>query len=284
MKILVTGAKGMLGTDLVPVLEGEGHQVTATDIDELDITVSDQIMDAAKKTEPDIIINCAAYTDVDKAEEEPHRAFWVNEKGTENIVLTCRELGIDLCYLSTDYVFNGEKKAPYLPDDKPDPVNAYGASKLAGENAIRKIWDRYYIVRTSWLYGKNGKNFVNTIMDLAKKQGEIKVVDDQIGSPTWTVSLARVLSKIIETGEYGMYHVTDETDGGISRFRFAGEIVRLAHLDCRLLPVKSSDFLRPAKRPKNSVLDLTEAKKATGKEFYSWEKPLKEFFSQIDSS
>jgi len=283
MKILVTGAKGMLGTDLVPVLEGEGHQVTATDIDELDITAAPQIKEAVREAAPDVIIDCAAYTQVDKAEEEPRRAFWVNEKGTENIALVCRESGIDLCYISTDYVFNGEKKGPYSPDDKTDPINSYGASKLAGENAIRKIWDKHYIVRTSWLYGKNGKNFVNTILDLAKKQDEIRVVDDQMGSPTWTVSLARVMSKLIQTGKYGTYHVTDETEGGISWFRFAQEIVRLARLESRVVPIKSSEFPRPAKRPKNTALDLVQAEKVLGIEFPPWKNVLKEFFTEEDA-
>jgi dTDP-4-dehydrorhamnose reductase len=277
MKILVTGAKGMLGRDLVPLLEEAGHQVTATDIDELDITVVPQIEEAVKAAEPDLIINCAAYTQVDKAEEEPKRAFWINEKGSENIALVCRQAGIDLCYLSTDYVFNGEKKGFYTSDDKTEPINVYGASKLAGENAIRKLWDRHYIIRTSWLYGKNGKNFVNTILDLAKKQDEIKVVDDQVGSPTWTVSLSRVMSKIIGTGRYGIFHVTDETDGGISWYRFAQEIMRLARLDCRVVPVRSSEFPRPARRPKNSVLDLSAVKAFFDKEIADWQESLEEF-------
>jgi dTDP-4-dehydrorhamnose reductase len=276
MRILITGAKGMLGTDLVPVLEGESHLVTATDIEELDITVADQIKDTVRATTPDVIINCAAYTQVDKAEEEPDMAFLINGKGTENIALVCREFGIDLCYLSTDYVFNGEKKGPYAPDDQTDPINTYGASKLAGENAIRNIWNRFYIIRTSWLYGKNGKNFVNTIQKLAKDKDEIRVVDDQIGSPTWTVSLARVLSKIIGTRKFGIYHVTDETEGGISWFRFAEEIVGLAHCDCRVIPVKSSEFPSPAK---NSVLDLATAKRVWEEDYPAWKESLQNFLT-----
>lgn len=281
MKIFVTGAKGMLGTDLVPVLEGEGHEVTATDIDEVDITVSDQIREAVKSLAPDMIINCAAYTQVDKAEEEPHRAFWINEKGTENIALVCREWEIGLCYISTDYVFNGEKKGSYTPDDRTDPINAYGASKLAGERAIQKIWDRFYIIRTSWLYGKNGKNFVSTVLDLANDQDEIRVVDDQIGSPTWTVSLARVLSKVIETGKFGIYHVTDETDGGISWFRFAEEILRLSGLTAKIIPKKTEEMPQAAKRPRNSVLDVTAAKSAFGEKFSHWTTSLKNFISDV---
>ena len=271
----------MLGTDLVPVLEGEGHEVTATDIEELDITVPDQIKEIVRATVPDIIINCAAYTQVDKAEEEPDTAFLINGKGTENIALVCREFGIDLCYLSTDYVFDGEKEEPYMPTDITNPINMYGASKLAGENAIRQIWDRFYIIRTSWLYGKNGKNFVHTILDLAKGQNELKVVDDQIGSPTWTVSLARVLSKIVTTGKFGIYHVTDETDGGISWFRFAQEIVKLAHLDCRIIPVKSSEFPRPAKRPLNSFLDLKYVKMILNRELPLWKDSIKIFLQNL---
>jgi len=281
MKILVTGAKGILGTDLVPVLEGKGHQVTATDIDELDITAAPQIKEAVRAAAPDLIIDCAAYTQVDKAEEEPHRAFWVNEKGTENIALVCRESGIDLCYISTDYVFNGEKKGPYKPDDKTDPINAYGASKLAGEKAIQKTWDKHYIVRTSWLYGENGKNFVNTILELAKKQDEIRVVDDQIGSPTWTVSLGRVIAKLIQTGKYGTYHVTDETEGGISWFRFAREIVRLAGSEAKVTPIKTEDMPRPAKRPRNSVLDVTSTEAAVREKLPHWMTSLEIFISGL---
>jgi dTDP-4-dehydrorhamnose reductase len=282
MRILVTGAKGMLGMDLIPILEREGHQVTATDLDELDITVAPQIKKAVIEGAPDMIIDCAAYTQVDKAEEEPHRAFWINEKGTENIALVCRDLGVDLCYISTDYVFNGEKKGPYAPDDKTNPINIYGASKLAGENAIRKTWNKHYIIRTSWLYGENGKNFVNTILEMAKKQDEIRVVDDQMGSPTWTVSLARAMSKLIVTGKYGIYHVTDETEGGISWFRFAQEVVKIAHLDCQVVPIKSSEIFRPARRPKNSVLDITLIQKVIGEEMNRWKKSLHLFM--IDMS
>lgn len=271
----------MLGTDLVPVLEGEGHEVTVTDIEELDITVPDQIKEVVRATAPDFVINCAAYTQVDKAEEEPDKAFLINGKGTENIVLVCREFGIDLCYLSTDYVFDGEKEESYVPADKTDPINTYGHTKLAGENVIQQVLDRFYIIRTSWLYGKNGKNFVNTILDLAKSQNEIKVVDDQIGSPTWTVSLARVLSKIIVTGRYGIYHVTDETGGGISWHRFAEEIVRLMHLECRVAPVKSSEFPRLAIRPKNSVLDLTYVKMILNQELPLWKDSLNTFFQDL---
>lgn len=281
MRILVTGAKGMLGTDLVPILEKDGHEVTATDIEEMDITVPDQIIEMVRTTKPAIIIHCAAYTQVDKAEEEPDKAFLINGKGTENIALVCRDFGIDLCYLSTDYVFNGEKEEPYVPEDKTNPVNTYGASKLAGENAILQSVEKFYIIRTSWLYGKNGKNFVKTILDLAKSQNEIKVVDDQIGSPTWTVSLARAMSKLIGTGKYGTYHVTDKTDGGISWYGFAEAIVGLSHLDCRVIPVTSSEFARPAKRPKNSVLDLSKIKLTLNEDAAVWKEALKNFFAEM---
>ena len=271
----------MLGTDLVPVLEGEGHKVTATDVDELDITVPDQIKDAVREVSPDIVIDCAAYTQVDKAEEEPQQAFLLNGKGTENTVSVCREFGVDLCYISTDYVFNGEKKGPYTPEDNPDPLNVYGASKLAGEKAIRNVWERFFIIRTSWMYGRNGKNFVHTVLDLAKNQTEIKVVVDQIGSPTWTVNLARALSKIIGTGKYGIYHVTDETEGGVSWFRFAQELVRLAHLDCRIIPVKSEDFPRPARRPKNSVLDLKAVEALLDNSLPHWINSLEKYLLSL---
>jgi dTDP-4-dehydrorhamnose reductase len=279
MKILLTGAKGMLGRDLVPVLEGEGHEVTATDIEELDITDPDQIKEVVRATVPDMIINCAAYTQVDKAEKEPDKTFLINGTGTQNVALACREFGIDICYISTDYVFDGEKEELYVPDDKTDPINKYGASKLAGENAIRQIWDRFYIIRTSWLYGKNGKNFVHTILDLARNQNAIRVVDDQIGSPTWTVSLARALSKIIQTGEFGIYHVTDVTGKGISWYRFAQEILSLAHLENRVIPIKSAEFPQAADRPKYSVLDLKAVQTLLGEKLPDWKDSLRQFIS-----
>jgi len=275
MRIVVTGARGMLGTDLVCICEEKGHEVFATDIEELDITQPAFLSKMIGDISPDVVVNCAAYTDVDKAEEEPEKALLINGIGVKNLALVCEELDIDLCHISTDYVFDGTKDGPYTPDDTPNPINAYGHSKLAGEKSIREIMKKFYIIRTSWLYGKYGKNFVFTVLDLAKKQSEIKIVDDQIGSPTWTVTLARVIAGIIETKRYGLYHATDETEGGISWYEFAREIVKIAGLDAKVIPIRSEEFPQKANRPKNSVLDLTGIKRELKEYLPHWEESLK---------
>lgn len=279
MRILVTGARGMLGTDLVCILDESDHEVFATDIEELDITQFKSLKRMVSDIYPDVIVNCAAYTHVDKAEEEPDVAFLINGTGVQNLARICKDLNIVLCHISTDYVFDGMKEEPYATSDSPNPINVYGDSKLAGEKYIQSICNKYYIIRTSWLYGKYGKNFVCTVLNLAEKQEELKVVDDQVGSPTWTVTLANVIPRIIKTEKYGLYHVTDSTERGISWCEFAEEIVRLGQLDVKVIPVKTEDFLLPAKRPKNSVLDLGASKFVFGGNLPRWRKSLGKFLS-----
>ena len=277
MRVLVTGALGMLGTDMVRSLEAEGNEIFATDIDELDITQFDLLFGMTKDLCPDVIVNCAAYTDVDKAEEEWEKALQVNGLGVKNLALVCKDSNIDLCHISTDYVFDGKKEGPYMPDDPPNPINAYGKSKLAGEKHIQEIMEKFYIVRTSWLYGKHGKNFVYTVLNLAQKQDELRIVDDQIGSPTWTVTLARVIASLIRTKKYGLYHATDETEGGISWFDFAREIVKIAGLNVKIMPIGSEGFPQKANRPKNSVLDLQNLISILGEELPLWSISLNNF-------
>ena len=196
MKILVTGSNGMLGQDLCPILEDEDFDVIETDIQNLDITDNNNIDEVFTFYKPDFVIHCAAYTNVDKAEEEKDLAFKINAQGTENIAKACKKFDIPILYISTDYVFDGTKKGKYLPGDKTNPINVYGASKLAGEQAVKQN-EKYYITRTSWLYGHHGKNFVETMLSLKDKE-ELKVVDDQIGCPTWTVELSNGIVKIIK--------------------------------------------------------------------------------------
>jgi dTDP-4-dehydrorhamnose reductase len=284
MRILVTGARGMLGTDLVCVLEEKGHEVFATDVEELDITLPVFLSRVIGDIGPDVVINCAAYTNVDKAEEEPEEANRINGLGAKNLALVCEDHNIDLCHISTDYVFDGTKKGPYTPDDLPHPINVYGKSKLAGEKNIREIMKRYYIIRTSWLYGKYGKNFVTTVLDLARNQGDLRIVSDQIGSPTWTVTLARVIEKLIRTGKYGIYHATDRTDGGISWYEFAKAVLKLNHLETNVIPVKTKDFLSLAKRPEKTVLDLTGTRLLLKEDLPFWEDSLKRLFFEFHST
>lgn len=251
-KILVTGAKGMLGHDLCPTLEDAGYDVTETDVDNLDITNLTQVEEVLGREKPDAVVHCAAYTNVNKAEEETDFAMKINAEGTENLAKTCAELDIPIVYVSTDYVFDGTKKEPYLPYDKTNPINAYGLTKLKGEEAVQKHCTKFYITRTSWLYGLHGKNFVETMISLADKP-ELKVVDDQIGCPTWTQELADgIVTLLREETPYGIYHVCGS--GKTSWYGFAKEIFELAGLKVNLLPCKSDEFPSPAKRPQYSVM------------------------------
>ncbi len=253
MKILVTGAKGMLGRDLCPMLEDNDFDVIETDIENLDITNELQVNSVLKKECPDFVIHCAAYTNVDKAEDEKDLAEKINSTATEYIAKATKKIGSTLIYISTDYVFDGTKNSPYMPDDEPNPINEYGKSKLNGEKAIKKICDKYYILRTSWLYGHHGKNFVETMLSL-KDQTELNVVDDQNGCPTWTVDLSDAIISIIEENpEYGIYHTCGA--GSTSWYGFAKEIFKLSKIEVSLKPCNTNEYPRPAKRPKYSIMD-----------------------------
>lgn len=278
MKILVTGSKGMLAHDLVPILE-EVHEVIAPPEDDLDITVRDKVSRITKETSPDVVINCAAYTKVDKAEEERSRAFLINGTGVQNLALVCHDGGIPLCHISTDYVFDGKKGKPYTPFDNTNPINTYGESKLAGEKYIQWLTNRFYIVRTSWLYGRGGSNFVSTILRIAKEQKMIRVVKDQIGSPTSTVSLSHAIKSLVDSGAYGIHHFTDETNGGISWYDFAKEIIRLSGLKTEVIPITTYEFPRPAKRPIYAVLDTLSLSEITGYTPVNWKDALKAFLA-----
>lgn len=270
--ILVTGANGMLGQDLCPILEDEGYDVVETDIQTLDITNPDMVNHVLKDEKPDIVIHCAAYTNVDKAEEDVDTARLINAKGTENIAKTCAEIDTALVYISTDYVFNGNGTKPYKPYDKADPIGAYGLTKWEGEEVVRKYCKKYYICRTSWLYGIHGKNFVETMISLADKP-ELKVVDDQIGCPTWTVELSNGIVKLLQTKEYGTYHICGS--GQTSWYGFAKKIFELAGLEVNVKPCTTEEFPRPAKRPKYSVMDNNRICR-------KWETALKDYINLRD--
>ncbi len=251
-KVLVTGANGMLGQDLCPILQEFGYEVIKTDIDTMDITDLNSVKNKIMEEKPDFIIHCAAYTNVDKAEDDLENAILINKIGTENVAKVCEEINATLVYVSTDYVFDGEKTCGYKPDDKTNPLNNYGLTKLQGEQAVQKYCKKYYIVRTSWLYGIHGKNFVETMISLAEKN-EIKVVKNQIGCPTWTVDLSKGIIKLLqENAEYGIYHICGS--GSTSWYGFAKKIFELANLKVNLIPCTTDEFLRPAKRPKCSIM------------------------------
>ncbi len=251
MKVLVTGANGMLGQDLCPILEDNGYEVVETDVNTLDITNLEQVKAVLNNEKPDFVVHCAAYTNVDKAEEDLKTAELINVTGTENVAETCGKLGITLVYISTDYVFDGTKNSPYTPEDMPNPINNYGVTKYEGEEAVRSLCEKYYIARTSWLYGHHGKNFVETMLKLADNH-EVRVVDDQVGCPTWTVELANGIVKLLDK-PYGTYHVCGS--GSTSWYGFAKEIYTQSNLDVNLQPCTTAAFPRPAKRPSYSVMD-----------------------------
>ncbi len=252
MIVLVTGAKGMLGQDLCPILEDAGYEVIETDVDTLDITNAEQVKQVISEKNPDVVIHCAAYTNVDKAEEDLKTAELINVTGTENIADVCGKLGITMVYISTDYVFGGlNKTEPYKPDDMTNPLNNYGITKFEGEEAVRSFCEKYYIARTSWLYGHHGKNFVETMIKVADKP--LKVVDDQIGCPTWTVELANGILKLLDNKPYGTYHVCGS--GFTSWYGFAKEIFKQMGMNVDLSPCKTDEYPRPAKRPAYSVMD-----------------------------
>lgn len=268
MKVLLTGANGMLGQDLSPILEDAGAFVIETSSDNMDITDASLVQNIITQVHPDIVIHCAAYTNVDKAEEEPEKAESINVRGTENIARAVASLDIPVVYISTDYVFDGTKTTPYTPDDVPKPLNVYGRTKLDGEEMIKKYCKKYYIVRTSWLYGHYGKNFVETMISMADKP-EIKVVDDQIGCPTWTVELANGILKLLSK-PYGTYHICG--GGQTSWYGFAAEIFKCMNLEVNLKPCTTSEFPRPAKRPLYSVMD-------NQKFCRNWEAALKDYIA-----
>ena len=248
MKVLVTGAKGMLGQDLCPIFEDAGYEVIETDADNLDITDAALVKQTILEQQPDIVVHCAAYTNVDKAEDEIDKAELINIKGTENVAIACKAINAIIVYISTDYVFDGNKDTPYEPEDKVNPINNYGLTKLKGEEAVQKHCQKFYIVRTSWLYGHHGNNFVETMLELQDKDA-LKVVNDQTGCPTWTVELANGILSILNK-PYGIYHICGS--GNTTWYEFAKEILGSRP---NLIPCTTEEYPRPAKRPKYSVMN-----------------------------
>ncbi len=278
--VLVTGARGMLGSDLCPVLAEAGWRVVAADLDEFDITDPAAARDFVSGCRPAVIVNCAAYTAVDKAETEYHTAFRVNHRGARNVAEAAAAVGAALVQISTDYVFDGTKEGAYTEEDPTNPVNAYGLSKLLGELAVRVTLEKHYIVRTSWLHGLHGKSFPRTMLTLAQpcpggKPRSLRVVSDQVGAPTYTVHLAKALAVIISKPCYGTYHAVNA--GCCSWYEFACEVFRAAGLDPEVTPIPSSEYPTPAPRPKNSLLDTSKLARVYGHQLPSWQKGACEF-------
>lgn len=282
MRVGVTGANGMLGQDLVVVLRGRGHEVLAWAREDYDICDVTKVSAVVGETCPDLVVHAAAYTQVDKAENEPNVAHRVNGEGTRNMAMACRDRGIPMFYVSTDYIFDGTKGEPYMPGDAPNPINVYGHSKLLGEEAVRKLLEDYCIVRTSWLYGVHGQNFVYAILRLAQEKAELHVVNDQIGCPTWTGTLARALARLIEVKARGTCHVTDGCEG-ISWYDFAVAIVGMAGLTTEITPVSTVEFPRPARRPAYSVLSVSGTRPVLGYDFPAWTDSLRSMLTDVSA-
>jgi dTDP-4-dehydrorhamnose reductase len=278
MRVLVTGAAGMLARDLVPCLQKRGHETLAPPENDLDITRVDAITRWASSFNPEMIINCAAYTKVDQAEREEPLAMLINGTAAQNLCLVCQEADIPLVHFSTDYVFDGTKVEPYTIYDQPNPINAYGRTKLVGENYVLWLLNRFYLVRTSWLFGIHGPNFIETMLNLAQKQKQISVVNDQKGCPTWTQHLSEAVVSLIESGRYGVYNATNS--GPTTWFEYAREIFRLAETGTEVLPITSDQFPTAATRPKNSVLDPFPLPEAIGREMPSWQEALRQYLNQ----
>lgn len=252
MKVIVTGSKGQLGTDVISELLKNNMDFIEADLPELDITDTDAVESFIEKSHADAVIHCAAFTNVDLAETERETCKRINSEGTLNIARACAKRGIKLLYLSTDYVFGGDGDTPFETDSPTAPCNYYGETKLAGEIAVAETCPKHFIVRISWVFGENGNNFVKTMLRLAASRNEITVVDDQIGSPTYTKDLAELLWQMIKTEKYGTYHATNE--GFCSWAEFAAKIMEFSGAETKIVPIPSNQYKSVAARPSNSRL------------------------------
>lgn len=288
MKILITGRNGQLGTEVykcfergytelgIPEVLKENNEVTGIDVDELDITDLKAVSKLFESEKYDAVINCAAYTNVNMCETEKLSAFKVNAIGPRNLAICCEKTGAKLIHVSTDYVFPGNGTKPYVECDVCAPQSVYGSTKYLGEKYVQQFCSRYFIVRTAWLYGYYGNNFVKTMMRIGKEKGAAKVVDDQRGNPTNAADLAHHLLKLLNTEEYGIYHGTG--NGECSWYEFTKKIMEFASINAEITPCTTEEYPTPAKRPAYSSLDNMMFKATVGDEFRDWEDALKNFF------
>ena len=283
MKVLVTGVKGQLGYDAVNELTNRGHEAVGVDIEEMDITDSASVERVLAEINPDAVIHCAAWTAVDLAEENEDKVRLVNAVGTKHIAEQCAKLGCKMMYISTDYVFDGQGEEPWQPDCKDyKPLNVYGQTKLEGEFAVSALLKKFFVVRIAWVFGKNGKNFIKTMLNVGKTHDTVRVVNDQIGTPTYTYDLARLLVDMIETDKYGYYHATNE-GGYISWYDFTKEIYRQAGYKTNVVPVSTQEYgLSKAARPFNRRLDKSKLAANGFKPLPSWQDALKRYLMEIE--
>ena len=290
MKVLVTGVSGQLGYDVIIELKRRGHEAFGSDITEsadiqLDITDKNDVETVLKKVQPDAVIHCAAWTAVDAAEDEDNKekVYAVNVIGTRNIAEVCKQLGCKMIYISTDYVFNGQGSNPWKADCKEyAPLNYYGKTKLEGELAVAELLDKFFIVRIAWVFGLNGKNFIKTMINVGKKYDTVRVVSDQIGTPTYTYDLARLLVDMVETDKYGYYHATNE-GGYISWYDFCCEFYKQYGLTTKVIPVTTEEYgLSKAARPFNSRLDKSKLKEMGFEPLPTWQNAVKRYLEEAN--
>ena len=279
MKVLVTGFNGQLGYDVVKRFSLNGVTAVGVDINDFDLTDKKSTIEYVKKVSPDVIVHCAAYTAVDKAEEDKEVAWNVNVNGTENIALAAKEVDAKFIYISTDYVFNGEGETPFETDDIKSPLNVYGETKLEGERVATALLKKLFIIRVSWVFGVNGKNFVKTMLSLSEKLSSLTVVSDQIGSPTYTYDLAKLICDMSLTEKYGVYHATNE--GYCSWYEFAKEIFKTADIEMKVSPVLTKDYITAAKRPLNSRLSKKKLDEEGFNRLPTWQDALNRYIKEI---
>lgn len=279
MKVLVTGVTGQLGYDVAKELEKRHIEYKGVGSEDMDLTDADEVHRVITAYHPDAIIHCAAYTAVDKAEDEYEKCMAVNSDGTIAVAEAAEEIGAKLVYISTDYVFEGQGNLPFETTDEKVPLNMYGLSKLFGEQALQMISSRYFIVRISWVFGVNGNNFVKTMLRLGKEKEQLTVVSDQWGSPTYTADLAPLLCDMIETEKYGVYHATNE---GITNWaEFAAAIMKEANLPCKIIPITSDQYPTKAVRPHNSRLSKRSLDEAGFRRLPDWHDALRRYIGAI---
>ncbi|MHB8139399.1 MAG: dTDP-4-dehydrorhamnose reductase [Smithellaceae bacterium] len=281
MKVLLLGHKGMLGSDLLAQFKYR-HEIIGMDQEEINITSASECRKAIDDVQPQLVINAAAFTNVDACETAKEACFAVNAEAVKNIAESCRGKNITVIHYSTDYVFDGNGSRPYLEDDPCNPINMYGASKLAGEQHLSTLTDNFIIIRTAWLYGAHGKNFVQAILDRARSTGKLTVVDDQTGSPTCTRDLAAATELLVDKNARGIFHVTNR--GSCTWYDFARKILQEARLEkVELLPMKTGDLQRTAKRPAYSVLGMQKFITATGKTMQPWQLAFQDYYKNLTS-
>ena len=279
MKVLVTGVKGQLGYDVVNELTKRGIEAVGVDIQDMDITDAASVEKVIGEVAPDAVIHCAAYTAVDAAEDNVELCRRVNADGTQNIANVCKKLDCKMVYISTDYVFDGEGTRAWEPDDERHPLNIYGQTKYEGELAVQNTLEKYFIVRISWVFGVNGKNFIKTMLNLGKTHDHLTVVNDQFGSPTYTYDLARLLVDMVQTDKYGIYHATNE--GICNWYEFACEIFRKAGMNVDVATVPASEYPTKAKRPENSRMSKEKLTENGFERLPSWQDALERYLPQI---